>query len=275
MRLTKGVYVEASKWHGLDATGRHLLLARAVAPAIRPTAAFSHRTAAIAYGWPLLGPPPERVHVTDGATARTEHRAALVRHAGQPEVERPGWSFAAVPLTTRLRTALDLATTLEPAIAAVAIDHAIRTGGLSGEEFVARLPTSPQRGSVRCRTVADALDPRHESVGESYTSVRMVELGLPRPVAQHEFRHADGTVDRVDFWFADRGVVVEFDGRQKYTDRTLLDGREPGDAVWREKVREDRLRSLPDVRTVVRPTWWHLVDPERLRTLFRQHRVTV
>jgi hypothetical protein len=267
------VYTAASAWRDCNATERHLVLARAVAPNVRPTAAFSHSTAAIAYGWPLVSAPPARVHVTDGATRRTEHRARLVRHAGEPETEQPPDSFAAVRVTSRIRTALDLATSLEPAVAAVAIDHAVRTGAFSIEEFVARLPTTPQRGSVRCRIVADALDPRHDSAGESYTAVRMVELGLPRPISQHEFRHPGGVVDRVDFWFAEMGVVVEFDGRQKYTDRAMLDGREPGDALWQEKIREDRLRSLPEVRSLVRPTWWHLVDPERLRTLFRQHRV--
>lgn len=53
----------------------------------------------------------------------------------------------------------------------------------------------------------------------------------------------------------------------------MLGERSPAEAVWQEKVREDRLRSFPDVRTVVRPTWWHLIDPDRLGALFRQHRV--
>ncbi|WP_420365055.1 hypothetical protein AAEP80_15520 [Curtobacterium sp. L3-7] len=273
VRVVDGVFVDATTWRDLGAVERHLVVARAVAPKIRATAAFSHLTAALAFGWPLIGGFPERVHVTDSATMRTEHRAHVVRHAGDPDTGRPRWTFAGVPLTSILRTATDLAVTLEPARAAVAVDHAVRNGTLTIEEFVAALPEGPRRGSVRSRTVAAALDPLHESPGESYASIRMVELGLPRPVAQHEFHHDDGTVDRVDFWFEDLGMIVEFDGKQKYTDTEVLRGRTAGEAVWLEKIREDRLRSLPVVRTVVRPTWWHLSDPDRLRALFRQHRV--
>jgi hypothetical protein len=273
--VAQGVYVDAEAWTALSPPGRHLVLARALTPSIRGGAAFSHVTAAIAYGWPVIRITTPRVHVTDQQTQRTEHRAHLVRHAGRPELGRPEWSFAGVPLTSRLQTALDLATTLEPAPATVAIDHAVRNGTLTIEEFTAALPERPRRGSVRSRLVAQALSPLHESAGESYTAIRMLELGVPPSVPQHPFRQADGTVDRVDFWLPDLGVVVEFDGRQKYTDRTMLGGRTPSDAVWQEKIREDRIRSLPPVRTVVRPTWWHLTDLERFRALFRQHRVVI
>ncbi len=273
VRVAQGAYVEATVWQRLAPAPRHLLLARAIAPTVRPGAALSHLTAALALGWPVIGNPPGRVHVIDPHTARTEHRAHLVRHAGTPRTGNRPVHFAGLPVTDPLRTAVDVATTCTPAVAAVAVDHAVRTGLLTIEAFVGDLPTRPRRGSVRARAVAEALDPLHESVGESYAAVRMVELGAPRPIAQHTFRHADGTTDRVDFWFPDLGVIVEFDGRHKYTDPTMLGGQDPADVVWHEKIREDRLRALPCVRTVVRPTWWHLVDLERLRALFRQHRV--
>ncbi|MBM7802176.1 hypothetical protein JOE58_001427 [Curtobacterium luteum] len=273
VRIADGVYVDTAVWQSMSAIERHLALARALAPTVRPTAAFSHLTAAIALGWPLVGPPPARVHVTDAVTSRTEHRAHLVRHAGEPDLGPRPVSMGGVPITGPLRTAIDLAATLEPAVAAVAVDHAVRTRLVTIDDFVAALPGPRRRGSVRGRTVAEALDPLHESAGESYTAIRMVEIGLPRPVAQHEFRSADGRTDRVDFWFEELGVVVEFDGKQKYVDREVLGARSPDEALWHEKVREDRLRAFTAVRTVVRPTWWHLVDPDRLRALFRQHRV--
>lgn len=273
VRVAEGVYVTTAAWHAMSAVDQHLTLARAIAPTLRPTAAFSHLTAAIALGWPLVGRPPDRVHVTDAQTDRTEHRAHLVRHAGEPAFDHPVATLSGVPITGALQTAVDLIATVESAVAAVAIDHAVRTEVITIDDFVAALPGPRRRGSVRGRTVAEALDPLHESAGESYTAVRMVEIGLPRPVAQHEFRSADGRTDRVDFWFEELGVVVEFDGKQKYVDREVLGGRSPDAALWHEKVREDRLRAVPAVRTVVRPTWWHLVDPDRLVSLFRQHRV--
>jgi len=273
VRVTDGVFTDAAAWAARDSTDRHLTVARALAPGLRPSAAFSHATAAMAYGWPMIGTVDTSVHVTDGATRRTEHRAHLVRHAGPPDTGAERSTFCGVPLTSRLRTAVDLATTLEPSVAAVAIDAAVRAGTLATGDFVAALPDRPARGSVRGRTIADALDSEHESVGESYAAIRMIELGLPRPVAQHPLRLPDGSWARVDFWFPDLGLVVEFDGKQKYTDREMLAGRRAEDAVWHEKLREDRLRAVPDVRSVVRPTWWHLVDLNRLHSLFRQHRV--
>lgn len=275
VKVIEGVFVEAPAWAKLDGRGRHLLLARALGPTIRPTAALSHLTAALAYGWPVVGLQPDRVHVTDGATTRTEHRAHLVRHAGSPEIGSERWVLGGIPLTSRLRTAVDLATTLEPASAAVAIDHAVRNGSISVEQFAEALPPRPSRGSVRARTVSEALDAAHESVGESYTAIRMVQLGLPRPSAQHPFTLPGGRTVRVDFWVPELGLVVEFDGKQKYRDPEMMNGADPGEAVWREKIREDRLRALPEVRAVVRPTWWHLVELDRFHTLFRQHRLLV
>ncbi len=275
VRVTDGVYADAAAWAARSASAQHLTVARALAPGLRPGAAFSHATAAMAYGWPMIGMVGARVHVTDGATRRTEHRAHLVRHAGPPETGNELWTFSRVPLTSRVRTAVDLAATLEPSVAAVAIDAAVRGGTLLAEDFVAALPERPARGSVRGRAIAEALDPAHESVGESYAAIRMVELGLPRPVAQHPLCLPDGSSARVDFWFPDLGLVVEFDGKQKYTDREMLAGRRAEDAVWHEKLREDRLRALPEVRSVVRPTWWHLAELNRLHSLFQQHRVVV
>jgi hypothetical protein len=231
VRVTDGVYIDAASWHAMTAIQRHLATARALAPTLRPTAAFSHLTAAIGLGWPLVGRPPDRVHVTDARTVRTEHRAHLVRHAGVPELGHPPTMMSGVPITSPLRTAVDLATSLEPAVAAVAIDHAVRLRLITIDEFVAALPTARRRGTVRGRLLADALDPLHESPGESYTAIRMVEVGLPRPVAQHEFRSADGHTDRVDFWFEELGVVVEFDGKQKYVDREFLGERSPDEVL--------------------------------------------
>ncbi|MCL9665216.1 hypothetical protein L2091_08250 [Curtobacterium albidum] len=110
-------------------------------------------------------------------------------------------------------------------------------------------------------------------MGESWFAAHAGQLGLRDLVPQHVFVAPDGTIDRVDFWLPREGVVVEFDGRQKYDDPDMLQGRSASDVVWAEKIREDRLRARPEVRTVVRPRWWHLLDPERLRALFRTHGV--
>ena len=94
----------------------------------------------------------------------------------------------------------------------------------------------------------------------------LAELGAPVPVLQQGFV-VGGRRVRVDFWFAEQGVVLEFDGHEKYAGQRLLRGRAPADVVVDEKQREDALRRLPEVRGFVRCRWWHLVEPSRLRAL--------
>lgn len=275
VRLLAGVYIPADEWAALNAAGQHLARARAIAPRLRPGSVFSHLTAALVHGWPLVGSAPDRVHVVDPAVPSIQHRAGLVRHpcAGEPRTDAA--AFDGVPVTAQLDTAIALITSAAPHTAAVAVDAAVRHGTLALDDLRRAVPIRPARGSVRAETVLAALDARHESVGESFAAIRFVQLGLPPCEPQAEFRHRDGAVDRVDFWFPTLGVVVEFDGRQKYVDPSMLRGRDPADVLWQEKRREDRLRALPSVRAVIRVTWWHLLEPDRLRALFRSHGILI
>ncbi|WP_146244887.1 hypothetical protein [Curtobacterium sp. MCBD17_028] len=83
----------------------------------------------------------------------------------------------------------------------------------------------------------------------------MHDLGAPTPLLQARFTDARGTIGIVDFWFPDQGVIVEFDGLVKYRSPTVRAGRTPEQVVIEEKRREDRLRSVPGVRAVVRFVW--------------------
>ncbi|MBT1679176.1 hypothetical protein [Curtobacterium aurantiacum] len=275
VRLLAGVYIAAEEWEALSSAGRHLTRARAIAPRLRPGSVFSHVTAALIHGWPLVENAPDRVHVVDPAVPVIQHRAGLVRHPSSVPPRTAAVAFDGVPVTAPLDTATALITTGSPHAAAVPVDAAIRQGTVALDDLRDAVPVRPARGSVRAETVISALDARHESVGESFAAIRFVQLGLPRCEPQVEFRHRDGTVDRVDFWFPSLGVVVEFDGRQKYVDPSMLQGRDPADVLWAEKRREDRLRALPAVRAVIRVTWWHLVEPDRLLALFRSHGILV
>ena len=270
--LRAGVFIRRSEWEALDDPGRHLARARAVAPDLEPSSAFSHVTAAVAHGWPVIGSLPERVHVTDDLRPRTAHRAGLVRHAG-PVPELDPVRLDGVHVTAPLPTAMSLIRSLPVHIAAVAVDAGLRDGGFGVDDLVASLPAAGERGSARGPVVIAALDRRHESVGESFTAIRLVELGAPTVVPQHEFVGSGGRPDRVDFWLPDVGVVIEFDGKQKYVDPTMIGTSDPAEVLWREKVREDRLRRQPEVRTVIRVTWWHLIELDRFRALLRAHGV--
>ena len=73
-------------------------------------------------------------------------------------------------------------------------------------------------------------------------------------MVQYEVRSADGALlGTTDWGWPEHGLLGEFDGKIKYG-RLLRDGEEPGDAVFREKVREDAVRDASGCR-MVRFVW--------------------
>ena len=68
--------------------------------------------------------------------------------------------------------------------------------------------------------------------------------GLPKPTPQVEVFDEFGLLfARVDFAWPRLEVFLEFDGKVKY-ERYLKPGETPGDAVFREKQREDEVRAI-------------------------------
>jgi len=124
-------------------------------------------------------------------------------------------------------------------------------------------------GTGRARRVAAFADGRAESAGESVSRVVLAELGLLPTDLQLPVVAGTRLVGRVDFAWPEHKTLAEFDGRVKYG-RLLEPGDDAGEAVWREKVREDLLRDLG--WQVVRWIWSDLDRPaviaERLRRAF-------
>jgi len=270
VRVRHGVYVGRDAWEGLDGRSRHLVRMRAASPLLRPAAVWALDSAAAVLGVPRLDAWPDRVHAMVPGIEHDLQRVGLTLHAGVP---RPsGRHFHGVGFTDVAQTTVEIARRGSLSTAVVVLDHALRDG--VDVELLGRLAlASGPWGSTRVAQALDHCDARHESVGESYFAARAAELRSPPMEPQREFRHADGTVDRVDFWLPREGIVVEFDGRQKYEDPAMLAGRSSAGAVWVEKLREDRIRARPEVNGFVRVHWGHLVEPELLRAHLRQHGV--
>ena len=92
---------------------------------------------------------------------------------------------------------------------------------------------------MQARRVAAFLDPRSESVGESFSRVRCHELGLPVPDPQFDvFDDLDLFVARTDFGWPELRTLGEFDGMSKYL-RLRRKDETIEEAVIREKLRED------------------------------------
>ena len=71
-----------------------------------------------------------------------------------------------------------------------------------------------------------------------------------------------------DFAWPDLRLLGEFDGRIKYG-RLLKEGEEPGDAVFREKEREDLLREITGFM-MIRYIWANLFDPRTMAARTRR-----
>ena len=84
---------------------------------------------------------------------------------------------------------------------------------------------------------------------ESISRLRVVAEGIPEPRLQVPFFAAAGLIGFTDMAWDDFAVIGECDGMIKY---------DTGDALIREKLREDRLRALGYV--VVRWTWREIMD---------------
>jgi len=143
----------------------------------------------------------------------------------------------------------------------IAADAALARGLVTTGDLAGALASSGLAGEP-ARAVAMA-DGRSESPGESWSRLVFAGLALPAPELQAEIRDAGGRLlGRVDFLFRERRVIVEFDGRVKY------EGADGRDALFREKRREDALRSLG--YQVVRLTWRDLSDPALVSRLVKE-----
>lgn len=142
----------------------------------------------------------------------------------------------------------------------VSADFALHEGRITLDELrasVADIAQWPRSGFARA--MMRFVNPAHESVAETLANVDAVTHGIEL-VPQVRIHDESGRlVARVDFVVKGTKVILEVDGRLKYTDR---------DALFAEKKREDRLRSLGYV--VVRVTWSDVMRPGVVAQKIRQ-----
>ncbi|PZE84996.1 hypothetical protein [Curtobacterium sp. MCBD17_032] len=167
-----------------------------------------------------------------------------------------------------LSTVVDIALTQELRRSVPVLDVA-RQRGVERAALRTELDArSSVHGRDRARFAIEFADHRSGSVGESVARVALDEVGAPQPHLQVDFRDSSGFVARVDFWFPDQGVVLEFDGAAKYRDPAFrAAGLTAEDVLVQEKRREDRLRLVPEVRRVGRFGWAETQDTGLLRAL--------
>jgi hypothetical protein len=234
VKIGRGMYLRRTDYDELGPIGQHRVRAMQLGGGLLEGEAISHVSAAILHGLDVWNTPLQRVHVS-----RPRDRAGRITselHTHTTDLNDDVVSHQGVPVTSMARTIVDLARTRPHPQAVVAGDSALRIAPGTRTQLPQILASSRSKhGVLSAKTVLAFLDGRSESVGESLSRVRMSDYGLPRPDLQYEVVTLDGRRYRVDFFWEEYGVVGEFDGALKYTERHHLIA---------EKQREDAIRDL-------------------------------
>jgi hypothetical protein len=147
-------------------------------------------------------------------------------------IRRPGIHCYAAPLdgdvedvegvlcTTPARTALDLLRYLPPHLGLGAADAMAHAGMFGVTDLRERVELwRGGRNIDRARRLASYCEPLTESFGESWTRLRILDAGFPRPVAQVPLALDGHTEFRLDLGYPDRRIAIEYDGVEFHTDR--------------------------------------------------------
>lgn len=247
-RIRHGVYFVTAP---TDSREAHLRACAAAMLVAGPTSIVTGPSACLVHGLDLVTIPTK---VSVGSPHPRSAAGIDVRRMDVDATEVT--EVGGIRVTTLARTAIETARVLDHAEAVVAVDAAMRRGGLRRDQLMRMLEGS--RDVVRARRVVSFADPRSESVGESLARVALDVAGVPPPELQASFTGAAGRAYRVDFYWPSERTVGEFDGRVKYTG---------AEVVWNEKRREDEIRALGNA--FVRFGIAEVRDPARLGRLVR------
>ncbi|GAB3667066.1 hypothetical protein GCM10027596_35610 [Nocardioides korecus] len=268
-RVRHGAYCFGDVWAVATPEQRHLILARAVLRSTPGPVALSHTTALLAHGVAVWGADLRRVHVTRLGPGAARLERDVVHHvarASESEVDL----LEGLPVFGVGRSVIEAATLLGLESALVSADSALHARLTDPDELRSVFSAMTHRpGAQKVHVVLHHMDGRAASPGESRSSFMFWRQGLPRPTLQHPVLDSTGAlVAETDFAWHEFRTFGEFDGRQKYG-RLLRPGEDPADAVFREKVREDRVRELTGYR-FVRWVWSDLARPAETAARIRR-----
>ncbi|WP_460702356.1 hypothetical protein [Myceligenerans halotolerans] len=219
--------------------GETLALARLMAVHRRTRAehAVSHVSAAILWGWRVWDMPDE-THIYQEYRASGHAAADIVHHRNLPAEHRT--EHLGIPVTSKVRAAVDCALTMRPFEALVVLDSAL-SDGLTREELLSDLESrKDKRGTRRARRVIEISDGGAESHWESWVRYVIVQAGLPSPTTQVVVLTRLGS-SRCDMGWPEWRVMVEFDGMVKYQDGVLAPDHSGARELMREKRRGDAI----------------------------------
>ncbi|QIM18937.1 hypothetical protein G7066_10725 [Leucobacter coleopterorum] len=274
IRLRRSWYTGQETWTSASMANQHLLAMIAASGAAETTPVFSHRSAATLHGLPVWSAWMERVFnkppdkLTDpkvvALTKPARHGTVsgfLSIHRGELGPEEVG-SVAGFTCTSAVRTIIDLARTEPFGIALACTDSLLNklfsTNRVIDEtswhewraQLIAYTLNHPRRrGMAVVRNLAILSDPGSESPLESVSRLRMHQLGI-RVELQTPIPAENGGTLYLDFKLPDFNVFGECDGKVKYFNTDMLNGRSAAEVVHEEKLRHDWIEGTTSMRGI-------------------------
>ncbi len=241
--VRRGVYTSAELWDSWDEyVARPLARIRAAATTIEIPFAFSHDSAAIVHGLPLLRPQDAAVHLTRGDMRATRVKGGIHHHGARFDASRVQ-SVGDLDVLDPARTVVDLAREHGYRAGLVAADGAMQLGIGRGQLRRAAREMSGWPFSLTVSAVVEDADPGAESVIETLGRELLMEAGLRNIETQFPVAVPGGVA------WCDLRVgchVVECDGRSK--SRPVADGgladRELERVLWDERRRQREVCSV-------------------------------
>jgi hypothetical protein len=162
------------------------------------------------------------ITVDRAATAVRPRPGLLIHRASIADDERQ--LRHGVPVFDAARTVVDLARREPPAIGLAVADAFLRAGHTDADALLRKVDEAAGlRGVVTARRVVACADGRSESPMESISRWLFLDAGLPAPEIQHNYVDRQGRfVARVDFYWPEARLVVEFDGWDSHMGRRDL-----------------------------------------------------
>jgi len=165
-------------------------------------------------------------------------------YTGERDLEaRDLTTVEGIPVTTPIRTALDIACLRGEHRALAALDAFMRQHHLTEEEMMREaVRLKGRRGVVQLRRLIPLASGKADSTGESWLRATILRAELPVPVLQFEV-HVDGRLFAIlDLAYPGLKIAIEYDGEEFHG----------ADQAHHDSARRERLRELGWLVIVVR-----------------------
>ncbi len=244
-RIRVGTFAFTDTFDLLGRSGQHAVLARSAYDKFpEGSVALSSHSAATIHGIETYDADLRVVHLTRLAGGGGRLESGIVHHDASPapdELELVDDRLVVSPA----RAVWEVACTATRRGALVVMDSGLHQGLILPEhhaDHAGRYRRWP--GARVARLMARVADGGAENPGETLFRFACLDARLPRPETQMVIVDLDGVfVARTDLGWELYRHLAEFDGLRKYW-RDLRAGEDASDVVVREKIREDRIRSL-------------------------------